>query len=99
MFSKSVETALKKVQDAATFLAFLEVLAADWESANDAEKDSPSSSFAATHGWENTTISTFLKAAIAGARDNGIGGGVGTNTEASAWRQAADILYFGKMYE
>lgn len=71
----------------------------DWEDSNKAEKVSPSSSFSSMNGWENTSIGAFLEAAIAGARDNKLGQPGGTYSDHNSWRQAAEIILLGKVYE
>lgn len=92
-------SAAKKVHDLESFLSFLEVLMDDWEASSNAEKNSPSSPYSSMCGWENTSIGAFLEAAIAGARDNKLGQPGGTCSDQNSWRQAAEIILLGKVYE
>ncbi len=89
----------EQVQDIESFLHFLEVLIKDWEAATKAEKTSPSSPYRSMYGWENTNIGDFFEAAIAGARGNKLGQPGGAYADKSAWRQAAQIMLLGKVYE
>jgi len=58
---------LNEVQDADSFISFLQSLQHDWEESEALEKRSPSNPYAAnTNGWENTCIGSFLEAAAAG---------------------------------
>lgn len=91
--------AAEKVHDLDTFISFLEALFVDWEEAVAAEKRDPSSPYSSMHGWENTSIGTFLNAAVAGARDNNLEKPGGLHADENAWRQAAAIILLGKLYE
>jgi hypothetical protein len=75
---------LKVVTDEATFLAFVQALAADRR--GDAEH------------WANGTIEDFLDAASAWAEDSEFGLKQGLSS-ASPWRKFATFLYCGKIYE
>lgn len=99
MDSWDLERSADKVRDIQSFLDFLEVLMRDWEVASHSEKQSPSARYSSMYGWENTTIGSFLEAAIAGARDNKLGEPGGTHAGSNPWRQAAEIMLLGKMYE
>jgi len=90
---------VNSVRDAASFIAFLEVLRVSWEDAVLAEKGASSNPYASMYGWENTNIGSFLDAAIAGGTDNRVGLESAEKGEAIAWRQAAEIILLGKTYE
>ncbi len=93
------DEAVRKVHDLDTFLSFLETLFEDWEAASAANKSKPSSPYGSMYGWENTNIGDFLEAAVAGAKDNRLGKLGGTFADENAWRQAAQIILLGKVYE
>ena len=83
----------EQVEDESSFIRFAEALAADFEGSRLEESDNPSSPYSPTaNGWENTTIGAFLGAATAWAH--------ASQTETSnPWKQAAQILMAGKIYE
>ena len=99
MNDQEILKAVEKVKDAASFIAFLEVLRVSWEEAVHAEKENPSNSYFSMHGWENTNIGSFLESALAGGTDNKIGSEQKTENGTAAWRQAAQIIMMGKYYE
>ena len=99
MALKDVHQAAKDVADAQSFISFLDILRADWDTACAAEKTNPSAPYSSMHGWENTTIGDFLEAAAAGATDFKIGQPQGSNPDDNPWTQAAQILFLGKLYE
>lgn len=74
---------LAEVMDATTFLAFVHALAADKRASND---------------WENTSVETFLEAAIAWAEGSEFGIRQGLSPS-NPWAQFATFLYCGKIYE
>lgn len=84
---------LEAVHDEASFVAFLDALAADRKDEVRKEKANPSSpSGPGANGWENGTIEAFLEAAVAWAGSYPI-------RSANPWRRCAEILYMGKTYE
>jgi hypothetical protein len=97
--SWDLERSADNVRDIKSFLDFLEVLMRDWEVASHSEKLLPSAPYSSMYGWENTTIGSFLEAAIAGARGNKLGEPGGAHAGSNPWRQAAVIMLLGKMYE
>jgi hypothetical protein len=72
------------VNDEATFLAFVQALAADRQ--QDAE------------GWENDSIEDFLESASSWAEDSNFGSRQGLSS-VSLWKKFAVLLYCGKIYE
>ncbi len=90
---------LEKVEDAPSFLAFARALAADRSRAAGEEKAAPRSLYGPdAGGWENTSIESFLDAAISWAEDSDFGLAQGLSP-ANPWRQFAVFLYCGKIYE
>jgi hypothetical protein len=90
---------LETVSDEKSFLMFVEVLRKDRERDVAAEQKKPSSPYGATtHGWENTTIESFLGAAQAWAEDSNFGAAQNLDV-GTPWRKFATFLYCGKIYE
>jgi hypothetical protein len=84
------------VCDEKSFLEFAKALIADRERAVQLEKTNPSSpSGPDAGGWENITIASFLKAAVAWAEDSEFRPFPSTNP----WQRFAYFLYAGKIYE
>jgi len=85
------------VNDRESFIQFVEWLIEDRQEADDLERcDSQRYKLGGANGWQNSSISSFLEGAIAGAdgqRDwaNGDGG--------PSWKDLAVFLYLGKIYE
>ena len=75
---------LEAVNDEATFLAFVQALAADRQ--QNAEE------------WENDSIEGFLESASSWAEDSDFGSRQGLSS-ASLWKKFAVFLYCGKIYE
>ncbi|MEZ5366220.1 MAG: hypothetical protein R2748_28755 [Bryobacterales bacterium] len=90
--------ALDRVKDFPSFLTFAKLLQADREYAVTMEKEEPSSPYASQHGWENITIEDFLDGAIRWAEATRCGESQGTSA-ANPWKQFAEFLYCGKIYE
>ena len=70
MADDSTQSALECVVDADSFIAFLDALRSDWDRAKTIETAAPTAPYTAMRGWENTTIGSFLEAAVAGGTDN-----------------------------
>jgi hypothetical protein len=97
--SPSLMAALKAVCDPGTFLIFVKELIADREDEVQNEKTNPSSPYGpGANGWENWTIEAFLESAVAWAEDSDFGVKQGLSSE-NPWRQFANFLYLGKIYE
>jgi hypothetical protein len=94
-----IHEALTGVKDATTFIAFLEALRASWNTAVLEERNNSSMPYISVHGWENTSIVSFLDAAIAGGTDHEFERTTNEDGEASAWQTAAKIILLGKIYE
>ena len=87
MRNASAFEALERVEDRATFLAFVHLLA----------QEAPSDS-RRPEEWQNWTIADFLEAAAAWTDDADFGhtsNQIGT----SPWRLLANFLWAGKVYE
>lgn len=90
---------LERVTDQESFLAFVRALAQDRRSAAQAESKNAASPYGPdAGGWENTSIESFLEAAIAWAEDSNFGLKQGL-ASVSPWRKFAVFLYYGKIYE
>ena len=100
MGDDDVLSKLNEVQDADSFISFLQSLQQDWEKSEASERRSPSNPYAANaYGWENTCIGSFLEAATAGGTDNKNRLSDLSGTTADVWRYAAEIIMCGKVYE
>ncbi|MHA3916759.1 DUF7660 family protein [Halovulum sp. GXIMD14793] len=93
-----VYTAVQSVTDAERFIEFLDALRSDWETAVTRTVASSNEDYT-SDAWENTTIGDFLEASVAGARDHKVGQAGGKLVHHSAWRQAAEVILLGKVYE
>ena len=97
---KIIDDALSKVCDEVTFVAFVGVLAQDWEGDNSKSRKFDVSPYGPSiNGWENGTIGAFLEAANAAgidSLDETKGNELGV---AAVWKRAALILARGKTYE
>jgi hypothetical protein len=90
---------LEHISDQESFLAFVRALTQDRRSAAQAEsKDAASPYGPDVGGWENTSIDSFLEAAIAWAEDSNFGSKQDLSS-VSLWRKFAVFLYCGKIYE
>jgi hypothetical protein len=88
-----------EVCDEASFLAFLEALAADKEDEQQKELAKPDSPYGSgANGWENGTIDSFLEAAASWGVAS-INGLKFYKKPDNPWCRAAQILYMGKIYE
>ncbi|MEM8634477.1 MAG: hypothetical protein AAGF33_05820 [Pseudomonadota bacterium] len=96
--STSPEDFLDSVVDEHTFLQFLQFLAADWEKSQALDAEFPPKPYASgARGWENGTIGQFLESAAACGMAHLLKGGMEPN--ANPWKEAACIIYAGKIYE
>lgn len=90
---------LESVTDEKTFLAFAHALLLDRVAAVKAESSVESPPFERDPGgWENTSIHSFLEAAIAWAESSQFGTTQGLSLE-NPWKKFAVFLYCGKIYE
>ena len=96
--SLAVVEALDKVTDKKSFVAFVWALVAERELAEQLEREQPEYyKYGAALGWQNSSISGYLSAALAEIEDTGQPHGE-TSDDAS-WRAFAEFLYMGKIYE
>lgn len=86
---------LERVDDQASFLAFVKALAEDRRAKAATEAAHPYGG--QPDGWENVTIDSYLDAAVAWAEDSrGLPTGLASEP---SWRGFATFLYCGKIYE
>ena len=78
------------VNDRKSFVRFVHALIADREDAERLEKV-----VGGTSDWQNSSISTFLECALAGAEAQRKWG----TDPAPSWKDLAIFLYLGKIYE
>ncbi|MGA3081688.1 MAG: hypothetical protein ABSD44_09945 [Terracidiphilus sp.] len=90
---------LKAVVDSKSFLEFVRALIADREDEIQKEKICPSSPYGpGANGWENGSIEAFLDAAVSWAEATNFGERRKDLAD-NPWRQFAEFLYLGKIYE
>jgi hypothetical protein len=90
---------LEDVEDMETFFAFTRALIKDRNQAEPLESLAPAAPRGPDAGaWQNTTISTYLDAALAWAESTSMGLTQGVPGSLS-WRAFAEFLYAGKIYE
>lgn len=90
---------LNKVIDRKSFYKFVESLIMDRKDAVAKEAIKPSSPYGPqANGWENSTIESYLEAALAWAEDTEMGESQGLGANLS-WKTFATFLYCGKIYE
>lgn len=95
---KSVE-ALEHVHDMESFFEFVRALIQDRQAAAAAERENPAPPYGPdAGGWENTSISDYLEAALAWAESTSMGTSQGI-PEPLSWKAFAVFLYVGKIYE
>ncbi len=89
---------LDAVENEETFLVFVRALEANRLESMKLETASPSSPYVPdAGGWENTTIESFLEAAIAWAEASSKSGS--SQRIENPWKWFAHFLYCGKIYE
>jgi hypothetical protein len=90
---------LKQVNDEASFRAFLEDLASDFEEEREIERLKPGSPYSSgALGWENRTIDSMLGAAVAWGHSTAMNPKNNTAAQ-NPWQRCAHILLAGKFYE
>lgn len=93
-----LDNALDNVTDYESFLVFVRALVEDWEDEVAKEKLQPSNPHGpGANGWEHGTIGAYLDAAlrceVGNARKSK------KRDKKASWRDFADFLYRGKLYE
>ena len=84
------------VTDRESFLRFVAWLTADREVAERTESANPQQfKWGGANGWQNGTISQFLESAVAGAEAQDDWG----QGSSPSWKDFAEFLYLGKIYE
>ena len=96
---KTPEELLTAVHDPKSFFAFLDAFIGDRERAEQMEREQPEHwQWGAAGGWQNRSISAFL-----GAGSCYFANPKYPNRDmplaAPTWRDFAEFLYFGKIYE
>jgi hypothetical protein len=87
---------LDRVSDRESFMEFLYSLVDDRRLAEKEEKADPAvAQWGAARGWQNTSITSFLEAAALTFEDGRYKG----SAEHPSWRELAEFLYLGKIYE
>lgn len=95
----NVSELLERVTDSQSFLVFVRALVIDRLQAKNRESvNNNQSDVFQENEWENTTIESFLDAAISWAEDSDFGTTQGL-LSSNPWRQFAVFLYCGKIYE
>lgn len=90
---------IETVTDARSFLAFVRTLRLDRVTSVAAAANAGASAVGPdAGGWKNTSIESFLEAAIAWADDTDFGVNQGLTAE-DPWKRFAVFLYCGKIYE
>jgi hypothetical protein len=89
-----LEDCLDQVSDRETFLTFVKALVEDRKDSIELETVNPSSPYGSeAGGWENTTLESFLEAALAWAVESK------QLPNVASWKAFAEFLYCGKIYE
>lgn len=97
--TRDLDALLEKVKDEASFIAFIDALAADFEEEGKRELVNPSQPYTrGALGWENGTIDAMLGASAAWGNSTAMNP-MNNATSQNPWRRCAHILYAGKFYE
>jgi hypothetical protein len=90
------EELLEKVSDRKSFMEFAWALIHDREEAERIEREDPQLwQWGGANNWQNSSISAFLSAAVAHFENPS----KMTGDERPTWRDVAEFLYMGKIYE
>jgi hypothetical protein len=90
---------LDNVRDQESFLKFVEALIKDREDEDSKKKLHPSPLYGTgVNGWENSSIESYLEAAVAWGRSTNMGETQGLKKD-NLWKTFATFLYLGKIYE
>lgn len=96
---QDLDSLLKQVKDEASFIAFINALASDFEEELEIERSKPSTPYSSgALGWQNGSIDAMLGAAAAWGHSTSLNPS-NRRTEQNAWYRCAHILYAGKFYE
>ena len=90
---------LEQVHDRDSFFEFVRQLVSDRRM--EIEREAMDTSSPSPHDaaeWENSTIDSYLDAALSWAEDTGMGTTQGLSPDPS-WKEFATFLYLGKIYE
>lgn len=97
--ARDLDSLLSQVNDEATFIAFIDALAADYSEEREMEQASSRSPYASgALGWQNGTIDAMLGAAAAWGNLTAMNPKNNTSGQ-NPWYRCAHILYVGKFYE
>lgn len=92
---KDLSEILDEVVDQKSFLLFVSALIADRKH----QEDKRSDPFGYSGDWANNTIADFLEGAVSWAEDTDFGVSQQEALEINKWKQFAEFLYCGKIYE
>lgn len=97
--ARDLDSLLRQVKDEATFIAFIDALAADYSEEQETEQESHRSPYSSgALGWQNGTIDAMLGAAAAWGNSTAMNPKNNT-ADQNPWYRCAHILYAGKFYE
>lgn len=97
--TQDLDTMLKQVKDEASFISFVNALAADFEEERELETKQPRTQYSSgALGWENGSIDAMLGAAAAWGYSTAMNP-LNKTSEQNPWYRCAHILYAGKFYE
>lgn len=97
MSEDSLTDVLDRVNDQASFIEFVRLLKQNRIQAAQQEASAPANfSSEGASGWANVTIEGFLEGAVACLEDHGDDG---MFSKEPSWRNFAEFLYCGKIYE
>jgi hypothetical protein len=87
---KSLEQLLDEVKDRRTFTVYADALIREREQAEELERDAHYAD--AVLGWQSSSISAFLGIVVSELEESTLESG-------PSWKELADALYMGKIYE
>jgi hypothetical protein len=96
---QDLDAVLRQVHDEASFIAFVEALATDFEEESRLEQKQPRAPYSSGPlGWQNGSVGAMLDAVAAWGRDTALSL-PDPATAPNPWYRCAHMLYAGKFYE